>query len=157
MNIAFTYLIESLRKFNFVTDTFIFFVGGVDYDCFEIPTPSFQNCFLNTTEYGTIEVSGPYSTKYGPNLPFGIVDHCMVKLPNGTIYMIGGIRSDLNSTEALKRKTVSILNLEDDGDTLRLQSGPSIEENEMLLCGTYENIAGGINIVVFSKMNYTVG
>ena len=71
--------------------------------------------------------------------------------------MIGGIRSDLNSTEALKRNTVSILNLEDDGDTLRLQNGPSIEENEMLLCGTYENIAGGINIVVFSKMNYTVG
>ena len=63
--------------------------------------------------------------------------------------MIGGIRSDLNSTEALKRRTVSILTLEDDY-TLTLQDGPSIKENEMLLCSTYENDAGGTNIIVFS-------
>ena len=139
------------------TDSSVFIVGGVDNDCFKKSTASFQKCILKTTEYISIGSSGVlyYNTgglaKYGPNLPFGIFDHCMVKLPCGTIYMIGGIRSDLNSTESLKRQTVSILTLQDDGDTLRLRSGPSIAENDILLCGTYENDAGVTNIIVFSK------
>ena len=159
-------MINSLNQINFFTDSSVFIVGGVDNDCFKKSTASFQKCILKTTEYISIGSSGVlyYETgglakygpnrdlaKYGPNLPFGIFDHCMVKLPCGTIYMIGGIRSDLNSTESLKRQTVSILTLQDDGDTLRLRSGPSIAENDILLCGTYENDAGVTNIIVFSK------
>ena len=111
----------------------------------------FLNCSLNTTEFTDISADqGPVADR-GPPLPFGIFDHCMVSLDNGTYIIIGGVRNDVNSTEALIRNKVSIVTLE--GESVSVKPGPPMVPNDFLLCGTFENDNGGIGIVTFSKLS----
>ena len=44
----------------------------------------------NSTEFITIDSKQQMTQAYGPELPFGISKHCMVKFNSTTIYIIGG-------------------------------------------------------------------
>ena len=44
----------------------------------------------NSTEFITIDSNQGMTQSYGPELPFGISRHCMVKFNSTTIYLIGG-------------------------------------------------------------------
>ena len=110
----------------------------------------FLNCSLNSTELTDINAAKVLADS-GPPLPFGIFDHCMVSLDNGTYIIIGGVRNDVNSTEALIRNKVSIVTFE--GESVRVKPGPPMVPNDFLLCGTFENNEGGIGIVTFSKLS----
>ena len=44
----------------------------------------------NSTEFITIDSKQQMTQAYGPELPFGISKHCMVKFNSTTIYLIGG-------------------------------------------------------------------
>ena len=44
----------------------------------------------NSTEFITIDSKQQMTQAYGPELPFGISKHCMVKFNSTSIYLIGG-------------------------------------------------------------------
>ena len=94
-----------------LNQTTLWIVGGID------PTASMHN----STEF----ITGESSVK-GPSLPFFIKNHCMVKINETAIYIIGGVLNiSLNDTAWIKRLSNKtwIINPEKD---FQMTEGPEL-------------------------------
>ena len=108
------------------------------------PSQPIELCSVNSTEIVPFNSNPLEFAYYGPPLPFGIFDHCMVKLESGFIFIIGGHRPDINSTESMK--SVWIADVE---NGFELKAGPPLGQGiapDFFLCGSYQNDAGGTSI-----------
>ena len=82
----------------------------------------------------------------------------MVRLDSGFIFIMGGLRNDLNSTES--RRGVWIADFR---NGFELKAGPPLggdfsnfSANDVLLCGSYQNDAGGTSIfLIFTEADPT--
>ena len=101
---------------------------------------------FSTTEF--ISLSSP--ARPGPNIPFKIVMHCMVKLPTGLIYMIGGCESPNIAMDGAVCNTASNrVWIFDPNSDFQMIQGPSLQQGRVHhACGTFVDDSGETNIIV---------
>ena len=108
------------------------------------PSEPIELCSVNSTEIVPVNAYPIQFAKYGPTMPFGIYDHCMIKLDSGFIFIMGGHRNDVNSTESMQGVWIA-----DFRNGFDLKAGPPLGDgklHDVLLCGSYQNDAGGTSI-----------
>ena len=113
------------------------------------PSEPIELCSVNSTELVPVNAYPPEIPEYGPTMPFGIFDHCMVKLDSGFIFIMGGLRNDINSTKSMQGVWIA-----DFRNGFDLKAGPPLGDgklHDVLLCGSYQNDAGGTSIFITFK------
>ena len=113
------------------------------------PSEPIELCSVNSTELVPVNAYPPEISEYGPTMPFGIFDHCMVKLDSGFIFIMGGLRNDINSTKSMQGVWIA-----DFRNGFDLKAGPPLGDgklHDVLLCGSYQNDAGGTSIFITFK------
>ena len=100
----------------------------------------------STTEF--ISISAP--ARPGPTIPFKIVMHCMVKLPTGLIYMIGGCESpNIAMGGAVCNIASDRVWIFDPNNDFQMIPGPSLQQGRVhQACGTFVDDSGETNIIV---------